>query len=236
MNSTDPIIAALGFLLILTSAVLADDTDKKSRERSSKQLAPTASTRKDAAKANGCGAYAERAPEFSLKDPLGKEHCGRKLYSETGMVIMLTVPNLTQFEKQKRWEKWLRKQAWPAQHAPRCVVLEDLSQQQSFKEKVRQMMVEKCKVEEKLVVLVDEDGAVRRQFQVNNNETVILVVDPDGNVIHHERDDTEPDAAAARRVVDQAHTLSAQTETRVSALKTAAAPQQAMILSSPAKF
>ena len=57
-------------------------------------------------------------------------------------------------------------------------------------------------------MLVDEDGAVRRSFGVQSNETVILLVDANGNVIHHEADFVEPDMEAARRLMGQVRVLS----------------------------
>ena len=156
---------------------------------------------------NGSGNFANTAPEFKLKDPAGKEFSSEKLYGENGMMIMITVPNLTQFEKQKKWEKFLLKQQWPAQNKCSCVVLQDLSQQKTFKEKARAMMYEKFAKGLDFILLIDEDGAARRRFNVQENETVILVVDRDGRVIHHESDDVESQAAASRRVAAQAHWL-----------------------------
>jgi hypothetical protein len=156
---------------------------------------------------NGSGQFAEIAPPFTLKDPNGKEYSSEKLYSEDGMMIMITVPNLTQFEKQKRWEKWLLKQKWPQHNKCQCVVLQDLSQQNSFKEKARTLMKEKYAKGVDFILLVDENGTTRKQFNVPENETVILVVDREGHVIHHETDQEESEAPAARRVAAQAHWL-----------------------------
>lgn len=156
---------------------------------------------------SNCRQYPVRVPAFALKDAGGVLQTARNLYKDTGMLLMLTVPNLTQYEKQKRWEKWLRKEQWPAKDAPRCVVLQDLSQQDSFRDKIRKMMSDRQNELPAVLFVIDEDGDVRRRFGVNNNETVILLVDSLGRIVHHERDDTEPDRESARRVVEEVRKL-----------------------------
>ena len=149
---------------------------------------------------NGPGDFVESVPDFTLKDALGTTHRANSLYAERGMLLMITVPNMTQYERQKRWEKLIKREGWPSEHAPRCVVLEDLSQQSSYKDKARKAMQEKSHEESRELFLVDEDGSVRRQFGVQQNETVVLLIDNHGNVVHHEMDDVDNEDAAARRV------------------------------------
>ncbi|MBI3830448.1 MAG: hypothetical protein HY291_13090 [Planctomycetes bacterium] len=152
--------------------------------------------------ANGSGAFQSAAPVFSLKDPHGKEFRGDDLIKKNGMLLMLTVPNLSQYEKQVRWQRYLKKEAWPKEHTPACVLLQDMSQQETFKEKARSIMKEKYDPTAGVVVLVDETGDVRRKFGVSANETVILVVDAKGRIVHHEADDSEADAESAKRVMN----------------------------------
>ena len=169
---------------------------------------------------NGCGEYVETVPEFTLKDAAGTGHISSSLYKDNGMLLMITVPNLTQYERQKRWEKLLKNESWPELHAPRCVVLEDLSQQDSYKDKARHLMQEKSREESRETFLIDETGNVRRQFGVQQNETVILIVDAHGNVVHHEFDDIETETEAARRITRIVHQLShAMSATVAAAIK-----------------
>jgi len=149
----------------------------------------------------------DKIADFACKDPLGVEHKGTDLYGSTGMLVMLTVPNLTQYEKQQRWEKWVAKQKWPEHNAPQRVLIEDLSQQQTFKEKARAMMKQCYDKKGDVVVLVDEDGNVRRQFGVNQNETVIFLIDASGRIIHSESDDVEPDRISAQRLITHVRNL-----------------------------
>jgi hypothetical protein len=150
---------------------------------------------------------ADRIPSFSIKDPLGVEHASAKLYGSTGMLVMLTVPNLTQYERQQRWEKWVAKQKWPEHYAPQRVLIEDLSQQQMFKEKARGLMKDKYDPNGDVVVLVDETGCVRRQFGVDVNETVIFLIDANGKIVHSEGDDVEPDRISAQRLISHVRQL-----------------------------
>ncbi len=175
---------------------------------------------------NGCGEYVETVPEFSLKDAAGVNHTSASLYKDSGMLLMITVPNLTQYERQKRWEKLLKNESWPEIHAPRCVVLEDLSQQDSYKDKARHLMQEKSREESRETFLIDETGIVRRKFGVQQNETVILLVDAHGNVVHHEFDDEETETEAARRISRIVHQLShAMSATVAAAIKSTTEPR-----------
>jgi hypothetical protein len=168
---------------------------------------------------NGCGEYVETVPSFALKDAIGVNHTSASLYKDSGMLLMITVPNLTQYERQKRWEKLLKNENWPTLNAPRCVVLEDLSQQEGYKEKARHLMQEKSREESRETFLIDETGDVRRQFGVQQNETVILLVDTHGNVVHHEFDDIETETDAARRINRIAHQLSHAVSATLTAMK-----------------
>ena len=164
---------------------------------------------------NGHGQFSARAPAFVLKDPAGGEHRGAEIFGKYGMLIMITVPNLAQYEKSKLWDKYLEKHPWPAHNAPQRVLLEDLSQQTSFKEKVRGLMKQAYKPDEKLLVVVDENGDVRRGFGIMNNETVILLVDSDGRIVHNECDDVEPGHESATRLMRQVKQLAEQQGAKV---------------------
>jgi len=192
---------------IVACSVLADDKDLKS-EKKSEITQPVRQTKPKSA--NGSGPFSSYAPAFALKDPLGMEHKSDQLMERAGMLIMITVPNLTQYEKQKRWEKLMKKETW-AQNCARRVLIEDLSQQQSFKEKARATMKEKYKPADDVVVLVDEDGDIRRRFRVMNNETVILLVANDGQIVHHESDSVEPTSESMHRIMTNVRGLAEST-------------------------
>ncbi len=198
------LLIAFAVVLLCLARVMGTERTEPAKVKLQEAKKPAARSKMEA---NGSGDFAASVPEFQLKDPIGEAHSGASLFSSTGMLIMVTVPNLTQYEKQKRWEKWLSKQTWPQANAPRRVLLEDLSQQETFKEKVRTLMAEKYDPRGDMTVLVDEDGKVRRSFGVQNNETVILLVDASGKIVHHESDFVEPEMESARRVVGQVREL-----------------------------
>jgi hypothetical protein len=201
-------LAALALLLYGLASAMADDKTDEARAAVQDKSRNGKSGRKiKVCEPNGCGHFADSVPSFKLKDPLETEHDSSSLFNQTGMLIMITVPNLTQYEKQKRWEKYMTAHGWPTTSTPRRVVLEDLSQQETFKNKVRAMMKDKYKADGEYTVLIDEDGGVRKQFGVQDNETVILLADSQGRIIHNERDEIEPDRDAANRLMAQVHLL-----------------------------
>jgi hypothetical protein len=161
-------------------------------------------------KSNGNGVYPSTVPQFSLKDASGAAHSSEELHRECGMLLMLTVPNMTQCERQKRWEKWIKKEGWPEQNAPRCVVIEDMSQQETYKDRARRAIEDKSKEDSRTLFLVDETGDVRRNFGIEQNETVILIIDSSGTVIHNEGDEVEPERESAHRVAQQVRKLAQQ--------------------------
>ena len=149
---------------------------------------------------NGAGPYAGVVPDFKLKDCSGQNHNSESLFKERGTLLMVTVPNLTQYERQKKWEKYIKQAGWPQENAPKCVVIEDLSQQPGHRDKAFRCMQDKAREESRELFLVDESGDVRRALGVDQNETVILIVDSSGSVVHHEADEVEPNQESAQRV------------------------------------
>ncbi|MCW8131572.1 MAG: hypothetical protein KIS92_14585 [Planctomycetota bacterium] len=198
-RSIEVVVLLLFCIWVLQRECMAHSEEKLSLKPVVRAAEPAAPEIKGA---NGPGLFTAKLPEFKIKDPHGKELTGAELSRDHGMVLMLTVPNLSQYEKQMRWQRLLKKELWPKENPPTRVVLQDLSQQETFKDKARSMMQEKYKPEPGgLVVLVDETGEVRRKFNVCQNETVILVFDARGRLVHHEADDVTPDPESARRVL-----------------------------------
>jgi hypothetical protein len=152
------------------------------------------------AKPSGPGNFMERIPSLQMTDVKGLTHTSCELYKQSGMLLMITAPNLAQYEKQKRWDKQIRKAGWPETNAPKCVIVQDMSQQETYREKALTMISEKAQEDPRLMFVIDNSGDLRRTFGVQENETVLLLIDKDGNVVHHELNDVEPDPDSARRV------------------------------------
>ena len=144
----------------------------------------------------GSSAYVASIPSFKLKDPSGAEHSNEAL-TKSGAVLIVTIPNVKHGDLQGKWSRWLTKKGWPEQF-PRMVFLEDVSQaSEVIRERALKGMKDKYQPGTSTLLLVDLTGEVRRTFQIQNDETVLMVVDKQGNVIHVE-DDEPTDEAVVR--------------------------------------
>ena len=200
-----PVLFAV-LLLLLAKSMAAERAEPAAAAQQKSSRAPADVQAAEASDSECLGL----APEFSLKDPLGKTCSSETLFHPAGMLVMITVPNLTQYEKQKKWEKYMNRQRWPKACAPRRVLIEDLSQQESYRDKARAMMKQAYKPDGDIAVLIDEDGNVRRGFGVMNSETVILLCDARGRILHIESDEVEPDESSAQRLSAQVNRLADQ--------------------------
>jgi hypothetical protein len=124
------------------------------------------------------GAAAE-LPDFSLKDPAGVVHTHRTLL-ERGAILVVTIPNIKHGEIQSHYLKHLNRRLPP--DGPRLVIVEDLSQSS-----VRGLAVRRMKTTyrsgESTLLLLDEDGSLRRAVGVPIDETVVLVFDTQGQLL-----------------------------------------------------
>lgn len=161
---------------------------------------PTKGIQWGSEKPAGPGHFLEKMPRVNFKCIEGNEVCCNEMFKQSGMLLMITAPNLEQYEKQKRWDKQIRKAGWPETNAPRCVVIQDISQQETYRDRAMKLMTEKAQEDKRLTFVIDNTGELRRLFNVHENETVLLLIDKDGNVVHHEHNDVEPDPESARRV------------------------------------
>lgn len=150
-------------------------------------------------------AAATDLPEFSLKDPADTVHTHRTLL-ERGAVVIVTIPNVKHGDLQSHYVKHLE-QHLPAD-GPRLVIVEDLSQSSLRGMAVRSMKAQYQPGESPLLLL-DEDGSLRRSLQVPADETVVLVFDQDGRRLQRTAGWTTADevADASKQVVRAAKTL-----------------------------
>lgn len=119
-------------------------------------------------------------PAFSLKDPADVAHTQQALM-ERGAVVVVTIPNAKHGGFQSTWTKHLKKNL--PEGKLRLVVLEDLSQS-NVKDKAMKGMKSKYKPGQETLLLIDEDGAVRRSLRITNDETVVLVYNKQGRLVH----------------------------------------------------
>ncbi len=154
----------------------------------------------DALAANGNGPYVGAMPAFKLKDPVEKEHSESQLKGKPS-VVLLTIPNVKHGDWQSRWSRWLTKKGWPEE--VNFVLVQDMSQS-NVKEKARASMKKKFKPEKMPLLLLDETGEVRRSFQVRNDETVLLIFNKEGKVVHFcDQKPTIEEARKIKKMVDQ---------------------------------
>jgi len=149
--------------------------------------------------------YPEYAPSFTLKDPAGGEHTQESVLKNVskGLVVIVTIPNAKHGPMQSRWQSKLTKKNWP--EGMKMLLIEDLSQAGMVKDKALKGMKEGFKPDKEPLLLVDENGAVRRTFRVEQDATVCLVFDKTGKLVHFEDtqsslDGTEPSVEAVQRV------------------------------------
>jgi len=126
--------------------------------------------------------FAQQLPNFSLADPSGKWHT-RKSILKNGIVLVVSAPVASQSEEQQGWAKIL-KNSRPKTKA-HLVFLEDM-QSSGFKEIARSKMKERFLPGRDPIVLIDENGRLRRALKVPKEHTVVLVYDRKGKLIYTE--------------------------------------------------
>lgn len=139
------------------------------------------------------GSFAQKLPNFSLQDPGGKTFTNGSL-SKDGLVLVVTAPTLTNKAAQEDWDKLLS-EAKSGSKA-KWVYVEDL-QQSSFKRKAISGMKKDYKPGKEPILLLDEQGKLRRALGAHEKKTVVLVYDSDGKLVHSETGKPSPKAAEA---------------------------------------
>jgi len=133
-------------------------------------------------------AYAQNAvvaklPDFKLQDPHGKEHTQEEL-KPRGAVIIITIPNVKHASQQDQWARWLTKKGWQ-KDGPLLVFIEDLTQTaELLRARALAELKEKHREGKQPLLLLDPLGAVRKSFGINVDETVVVVVNAAGQIVH----------------------------------------------------
>ncbi|MCW8130656.1 MAG: hypothetical protein KIS92_09925 [Planctomycetota bacterium] len=145
-------------------------------------------------------------PNFTLKDPSDKEHTKDEIMKAVnkGLVVIVTIPNAKHGTPQSRWQSKLMKKDWPEDKFYMLMV-EDLSQSGAVKDKALDGMKKGFKPEKQPLLLIDYTGETRKSFGVAQDETVVLVFDKEGKLIHFEdeqstNDVSQPTVEAVQRV------------------------------------
>jgi len=118
--------------------------------------------------------YAAKMPSATLADPRGVKHS-----LKAPMVILITAPTYHAEHPQESWDNALEK-AMPK--GGNFVMLEDMSVSH-FKGIAKKDMKKDWKGPPPLL-LIDETGNTRKAFGVGGDETVVLVYDKGGKLVH----------------------------------------------------
>lgn len=139
--------------------------------------------------------YAPKLPVLDLKDPTGKAITPASLKNRP-VVIIFSIPNAQHGKLQDLWAKVLLQGTWPTQ--ANLLLIEDMSQS-LVAEFARIEMARKFKPGARPLILLDEQGKARVSLGIPKNQTVVLVYDAQGRLIH--ADSQPPSTEAAKRVL-----------------------------------
>lgn len=141
-------------------------------------------------------------PAFELADPTGAKHTQAEI-AERGAVVIVTIPNVKHAPIQDRWARMLTSGGWKKE-GPKLVFIEDISQS-AVKEKSLENLKRRFVPGKNPLILIDETGAVRAKFGIMDDETVILVYDKKGKLVHFV--EGTPDEDLAKKAVEAATKL-----------------------------
>jgi hypothetical protein len=144
-------------------------------------------------KNSGAARFAQELPDFSLADPDGIKHT-KKSVLKNGVVLVVTAPILSQSDEQEDWAKLLADSRSGAK--AQLIFLEDM-QPSNFKGVARSKMKQQFKPGQALLILLDEKGKLRRALKVTEEDTVVLVYDKHGTLIHAESGKPSAERASA---------------------------------------
>jgi hypothetical protein len=139
--------------------------------------------------------YAPKLPLLDLKDPAGKAINPASLKNRP-VVIIFSIPNSQHGKLQDTWTQVLLQGTWPTQ--ANLLLIEDMSQS-LVAEFARIEMARKYKPGTRPALLLDEQGKARIALGIPKNQTVVLVYDAQGRLIH--TDSQPPSTEAAKRVL-----------------------------------
>lgn len=132
-----------------------------------------------------------KLPGFELKDPLGKFHKSDDLYKH-GLILVVTAPTLHNSGAQNGWDKYLTGKTGKAT----LVFLEDM-EPSDFKKKALKEMKKDFHEDKPPLLLIDDDGRIRKKVGAERNATEVLVYDKKGGLIFREKGKPSDTAAKA---------------------------------------
>lgn len=138
--------------------------------------------------------FAQTLPSFSLKDPDGNTFTNGS-FSKDGLVVVVTAPILKNKSAQEGWNKHLLKAKTGSK--AKLVFLEDM-QPSFFKGAAIKAMKKDYKFGKEPILLIDKSGDIRSAMKVTKKNTVVLVYNGEGKLVHSEIG--KPSANAAKAI------------------------------------
>ncbi len=133
-------------------------------------------------------------PDFSLKDPAGKTFTKKDIL-KNGAVVVITAPILSNKSAQEGWDKVL--EAVHGGHKGKLVLVEDMTPSM-FKKAALKGMRKDYRPGKEPILLIDNDGTLRKKLGVERKKTVVFAFDHNGKMMHKEAG--KPNSAAAKKL------------------------------------
>jgi hypothetical protein len=142
--------------------------------------------------------FATSIPKGSLRDPQGVLHTSTGQLTQP-VVAIFSVPSMAQGGNQEKWSQRLAED--PKTKLPKSVgfyLIEDMKQT-GFSEMARDRMKKEYGKGDRPILLLDETGAIGKEFGIPRNTTCILVYSRENRLVHSEMGPATDEAVARVR-------------------------------------
>lgn len=142
--------------------------------------------------------FATSIPKGSLRDPQGILHTSTGQLAQP-VVAIFSVPSMAQGGNQEKWSQCLAED--PKTKLPNSVglyLIEDMKQS-GFSEMARDRMKKEYGKGDRPILLLDETGAIGKEFGIPRNTTCVLVYSRENKLVHSEMGPATDEAVARVR-------------------------------------
>jgi hypothetical protein len=147
------------------------------------------------------GDYATHMDTTPLADPSGTTHTRQEVKGKV-VVAIFSAPNMSQGSTQEKWSKLLAQDPkTKLSDSLALVLVEDMSQAGAFKGMALDNMKSQFTPHSRPFLILDQTGAVLKQFGVPRGKTAILIYDKSGTLRDVEADLSNQDTTVHRITV-----------------------------------
>jgi hypothetical protein len=114
--------------------------------------------------------------------------------------VIVTIPNVKHAPIQDRWARMITAGGWK-KDGPQLVFIEDMSQS-AVKDKSLENLKKRFAPGKNPLILIDNTGGMRAKLGIMDDETVILVFDKKGKLVHFS--EGPPDEDVAKKIIEAA--------------------------------